>query len=282
MEASTENLLLEIKKLKEGLVNADDNLQNLRSVVQKLTERVVDAEGRLAVLEALGQFPSWSRCSPAERLALVIRSTKKYLEEKEAVLEFNEKQREKEDKCDPNDPPVTWLNNGVSCKFVVDADSFTSLAMSDVAPMELTVRFAEEFRVLKLVDDFQCTKLVTLSRDFKDGIGEEALWTPYQDTDWPQGRTKKEKRGDDPRFGVLDPRTMQLWEPGESESESEPVEARSREGSVESKSPESKSEESVESKMPKKKHCQSRRSRSRSQKRRGHRRGQSRLSRLSR
>ena len=200
-----------VSKLEKGIVDAERRLDALEAKeVKELKARLVDVEGRLAVYEALiGKFPPWPRCTPEQKLALVTQSTQKFLKEQGAIVKFNDVQESKMAKNDPEDPPVRWGNYTL----VVDIDSFTALAKSDVAPTSMTLDFEEKYKVLSIWDQVQ--KLVTLSRDFNGGVGNEFMWTPYHKLDFPQARTKEDKRADDPREGILDPHTMQLWEPAE-------------------------------------------------------------------
>lgn len=204
-----------LESLQKRIVDAERRLDAWETnEVRKLKARLVDVEGRLAVYEALlGTFPAWSRCTPEQRLALVTQATNKFWKEHHALIAFNSAQRLKMAAKDPDDPPVQWRNCQTVYTLVKDTDSFTALAKSSVAPIQMTLDFEEEYKVLSIWDGGD--KLVTLSRDFAGGVGEEFMWTPYHELDFPQGRTKDDKRAEDPREGILDPGTKQLWEPAE-------------------------------------------------------------------
>lgn len=201
--------------MQKRIVDVERRLDALEAKeIKELKARLVDVEGRLAVYEALiGKFPPWTQCTPEQKLAVVTQTTQKFFKEQEAIVKFNEDQKSKMEKGDPEDPPVRWGNQWGNYTLVEDTDSFTALAKSNVAPTEMTVGFEEKYKVLNIWDQRQ--KLITLSRDFNGGVGKELMWTPYHKLDFPQARTREDKRADDPREGILDPHTMQLWEPAE-------------------------------------------------------------------
>lgn len=177
----------------------------LQSQVGKLGERVKDLE-RLN-----GDLPPWSDSSPSQKLRHLEIRTTRFFREHRALTKFNHEQQELKASPDFDKRPVFWSNPVTGQVYsIVDIDSFDFLANSPVAPMKLTEDYRKVYEVL--VIDY---KLVTLSRDFKGGLGYDFLWTPFADLDDPATHTKKHAPND-PRFGILDPETLECWRPDES------------------------------------------------------------------
>lgn len=203
-------------------MNQTDQLRLLGDEVGKLRERVEELERRNQDL------PAWSACSPSQKLRHVENRTSRFFREHTALTRFNEEQAKLKASPDFEKRPVFWSNPVIGEVYsIVDIDSFNFLVDSPVAPTKLTADYRKVYEVL--VIDY---KLVTLSRDFKGGVGYEFLWTRYSDLDAPATHTKKEHGPNDPRFGILDPETLECWRPDEtglsSSSEDEDGESKQR------------------------------------------------------
>ena len=209
----------------------------LQTEVGRLRQRVEDLETQSLDL------PPWSASNGSQKLRYVEKRTVRFFRERTTIIEFNADQEKKKEAGDFDQRPVTWCNDctGEVYTLVEDADSLTWLAKSTVAPMKLTVDFDRVYQVL-VVDN----ELITLSRDFKGGLGVEYMWTQYNELRHPAPFTQKNKQKDDPRLGILDPNTFELWQPRESPSASRESPAASPNSAGESNS--SGSDPSVRSK----------------------------------
>ena len=184
--------------------------------LQHLDARLTKVEDCLEYVESAVKskhFPPWRKLDPAGKLEKTREVTKQMFMERSAVLRFNREQKRKEEANDFDDRPVTWTNDtsGEVYRLVTDVHSWYWLTQSTVAPAKLTPNL-DKFRVL-VIDE----ELVTLSRDFRDGLGECILWTPWRDmrersSCWKiDPVTKKSKIHVDPRVGILDPVTNKPW-----------------------------------------------------------------------
>jgi len=195
-----------------------------KMTLQHLADRLSKVEDRLNFMESEVKpkhFAAWRKLDPAGKLEQIRETTKSMLSERLVVLNFNHQQRLKIESFD--DRPLTWNNDstGEVYNLVTDVPSWYWLTQSTVAPAKLTPKFTKIFNVL-VIDE----ELVTLSRDFRDGLGECIMWTPWRKMRdrapfWKiDPVTKTSKIHVDPRVGILDPVTNKPWV-GVDESESD-------------------------------------------------------------
>ena len=171
--------------------------------------------------------------------------SKQFYKERDILIKFNDAQLRRKRMKDPSDPVITWTNkNGVKFDMVRDTVSLLALSQSDVKPVR-TGNFTRKFPVI-----IKDGRLVPLCSDFKDGLGVSYAWTKDEDIPPPSKvwkydyKNKRSKSASDPRVGVLDPTTGEVWKPDIVESDmmdesatQEPVSKESSDQEAESQKP---------------------------------------------
>ena len=116
----------------------------------------------------------------------------------------------------------TRADDKTSLMSLIRSDHRDLLCVSGPEPVNITRSIFKKYWVVVIHD-----KLVTMSRDFKGGIGWEYLWSSDEEMerfppsiDWKNS----DKRANDPRRKMIDPQTREPWKPEDEDYKNSIVE----------------------------------------------------------
>lgn len=206
--------------------NAQD-IMVLQGRFEEMEKMMYELIGRKRSIEKASGGKGGPRpATPVEKMHQLVQKSAMIEKFRNAVIQFNEdnSMRNKEDMLSWNHTTdlkdgktrtmtFTKIDSNASLKTFIESEHMGTLfdpMSSD--PVNITPNFLKRYRVI-IIDN----KLVPLSKDFKDGIGAEYIWTSdivLQETSPASSNWKNnDKKMNDPRRTMVDPQTMELWKP---------------------------------------------------------------------